>query len=92
MNERLVRRLGSLYPPEWRTRYREEFQSFLEAHPSNVRTSHNRQHSLYDPGPWDTTHWGFKSLPAPASALRDAELLLSPNVEGKVGWVIHSAR
>jgi hypothetical protein len=38
MNARLVRQLVSLYPQEWRTRYGEEFQSFLETHPSNLRT------------------------------------------------------
>jgi hypothetical protein len=38
MNARLVRQLIILYPPTWRTRYRDEFQGFLETHPSNVRT------------------------------------------------------
>jgi hypothetical protein len=38
MNARLVSQLVSLYPQEWRTRYGEEFQSFLETHPSNLRT------------------------------------------------------
>jgi hypothetical protein len=37
MNARLVCQLVSLYPQEWRTRYGEEFQSFLETHPSNLR-------------------------------------------------------
>jgi hypothetical protein len=41
MNARLVRQLVGLYPREWRTRYGEEFQSFLEAHPSNLRTTLN---------------------------------------------------
>lgn len=38
MKARLVRQLTGLYPPEWRSRYSEEFQSFLETHPSNLRT------------------------------------------------------
>jgi hypothetical protein len=38
MNARLVRHLAGLYPPEWRIRYRQEFQDFLAAHPSNLRT------------------------------------------------------
>jgi hypothetical protein len=38
MNARLVSQLVGLYPQEWRTRYGEEFQSFLETHPSNLRT------------------------------------------------------
>jgi len=38
MNARLVCQLVSLYPQEWRIRYGEEFQSFLETHPSNFRT------------------------------------------------------
>jgi hypothetical protein len=41
MKERLVRQLISLYPPAWRVRYRDEFQAFLEVHPSNVRTVFN---------------------------------------------------
>lgn len=41
MNARLVRQLAGLYPPEWRTRYREEFERFLEAHPSSLRTTLN---------------------------------------------------
>jgi hypothetical protein len=38
MNARLVRQLIGLYPPPWRTRYRNEFQGFLEAYPSNFQT------------------------------------------------------
>ena len=38
MNARLVSQLVGLYPQEWRTRYGEEFQSFLETHPSSLRT------------------------------------------------------
>jgi hypothetical protein len=38
MNSRRARRLAGLYPEEWRTRYREEFQLFLEDCPSNFRT------------------------------------------------------
>jgi predicted transcriptional regulator with HTH domain len=38
MNARLVSQLVRLYPQAWRTRYAEEFQSFLETHPSNLRT------------------------------------------------------
>ena len=38
MNARLVGQLVTLYPQEWRTRYGEEFQSFLETHPSNLGT------------------------------------------------------
>ena len=38
MNTRLVRRLTGLYPPAWRARYRDEFQGFLENHPSNLPT------------------------------------------------------
>jgi hypothetical protein len=38
MNARLVSQLVGLYPQEWRTRYGEEFQTFLETYPSNVRT------------------------------------------------------
>jgi len=38
MNARLISQLVSLYPQEWRTRYGEEFQSFLETYPSNIRT------------------------------------------------------
>lgn len=38
MNTRLARRLAGLYPPEWQSRYGEEFQSFLETHPSNLGT------------------------------------------------------
>lgn len=38
MNARRARQLVSLYPSEWRARYGEEFQNFLEAYPSNVRT------------------------------------------------------
>jgi hypothetical protein len=38
MNARLVSQLISLYRQEWRTRYEEEFQNFLETYPSNVRT------------------------------------------------------
>src|SRR5713226_2450625 len=38
MNKRIARQLAGLYPAEWRTRYGEEFQSFLETHPSNLRT------------------------------------------------------
>ena len=41
MKERHVRQLISLYPPAWRMRYRDEFQSFLEAHPSSLRTIFN---------------------------------------------------
>jgi hypothetical protein len=38
MNARLVRQLVNFYPQEWRTRYGEEFQSFLETHPANLQT------------------------------------------------------
>src|SRR5579872_6204890 len=38
MKASLIRRLTGLYPLEWRSRYGEEFQSFLETHPSNLRT------------------------------------------------------
>lgn len=38
MNTRLARRLAGLYPLEWRNRYGEEFQTFLETHPSNLKT------------------------------------------------------
>jgi hypothetical protein len=38
MNARLVRQLTCLYPPEWRARYRDEFQSLLEAHPASFIT------------------------------------------------------
>lgn len=38
MNARLVSQLIGLYPQEWRTRYGEEFQSFLEDHPSDLGT------------------------------------------------------
>ncbi len=38
MNARLARRLTGLYPPAWRARYRDEFQIFLENHPSNLPT------------------------------------------------------
>src|ERR1700730_6478856 len=38
MNVRLARQLIGLYPPTWRTRYRSEFESFLETHPSNFQT------------------------------------------------------
>ena len=52
MNARRARRLAGLYPQEWRTRYSEEFQLFLEDHPSDVRTildvlgSATREHAL----------------------------------------------
>jgi hypothetical protein len=38
MNARLARRLAGLYPEEWRSRYRVEFQAFLSEHPSSLRT------------------------------------------------------
>jgi hypothetical protein len=38
MNARSARRLAGLYPPEWRIRYSDEFQLFLEHHPSDFRT------------------------------------------------------
>ncbi len=38
MNSRRARRLAGLYPEQWRARYREEFQLFLEDHPFNIRT------------------------------------------------------
>ncbi len=41
MNARLVRRLIGLYPAEWKTRYRLEFQCFLETHPSSLKSIFN---------------------------------------------------
>jgi hypothetical protein len=41
MNPRLARLLTRLYPPHWRERYGEEFQTLLEMGPSNVRTIAN---------------------------------------------------
>jgi hypothetical protein len=38
MNGRLVRQLVGLYPPQRRTRFRQEFERFLEAYPSNPGT------------------------------------------------------
>src|SRR5260370_17011491 len=38
MQSWLVRQLIGLYPSTWPTRYRNEFQGFLETHPSNFQT------------------------------------------------------
>lgn len=38
MNRQLARRLTGLYPAEWQSRYRREFESLLETHPSSFRT------------------------------------------------------
>ncbi|HET9305445.1 MAG TPA: hypothetical protein VFO46_05400 [Candidatus Sulfotelmatobacter sp.] len=38
MNARLASQLVGLYPQKWRTRYGEEFQTFLETYPSHVQT------------------------------------------------------
>ncbi|HKX00357.1 MAG TPA: hypothetical protein VJN43_21635 [Bryobacteraceae bacterium] len=38
MNARLVRQLVNLYPPEWRTRYRGEFEDLLRLHAASPST------------------------------------------------------
>lgn len=38
MNPRVARLLTALYPRAWRQRYQSEFEVFLEAHPSNMKS------------------------------------------------------
>lgn len=41
MNSRIARCLTALYPEAWRQRYQSEFESFLEAQPSNIKSMVN---------------------------------------------------